>query len=138
MSGDAITRRRLLMAGVSVSAAMALGRGLASAETLSVSTGGILTFYDPRFPRSQQLARALPDAGRLNTVQGDPSHLLAYIVSGGPVCHGLRLQGVTTESVPFCLGQFARDYHDVCFHSRRLNRDLFAWSLALTRANNLS
>ena len=137
MRSKAITRRRILSAGVNVTAALALGGGLASARTLSVSTGDILTFYDPRFPQSRRLASRLADASRLDTVQGDPSRLLAHIALGRPRSHGLRLQGVTTESVPFCLEQFARHYHDVCFESRRLDSDLFAWHIRITRMNSV-
>src|SRR5260370_41967641 len=129
MPGEASTRRLLLAIGVNVTGALALGRELASAKALSLNTRKTLTFYDPRFPKSRRLARALPDVSRLHTVQGDPSRLLAHIVSVGPQGRGLRLQGVTTESIPFCLELFARSHH-AYLESRRLDRDLFAWSLA--------
>jgi len=125
-----ITRRGLLATGMKVTAAWVLAGSLASAAGQQRG-GKPVTFYDPRFPRSRQLARELPGVTRLRAVRSDPSHLLAQIASGGARPRGWYLQGVTTETVPFCLEQFARSYHDVHLESRRIDRDLFAWSLTL-------
>jgi hypothetical protein len=131
MPKTAITRRRLLATGVNVTAALALGSRLASAEPLAAEPPDKVTYYDPRFPHSRPLARTLSSESRLYPIGGDASSLLAQIASGGPRGRGLRLQGVTTESIPFCLEQFARDCHDVRFESRRLDRDLFTWTLTV-------
>jgi hypothetical protein len=131
MPSTAITRRRLLATGVNVTAALALGSELAIAEPLTGEPTDIVTFYDPRFSRSRPLARMLSGASRLCVIGGDASPLLAQIASGGPWGHGLRLQGVTTESIPFCLEQFARRRHVVRIETRRLDRDLFTWTLTL-------
>jgi hypothetical protein len=132
MPRRAITRRRLLATGVNVTAALALGGKLTSAEPLAAELADTVTYYDPRFPHSWPLARALSRASGLYAIGGDASPLLAEIASGGPRRSGLRLQGVTTESIPFCLEQFARRGHDVRLESRRLDRDLFTWTLTIT------
>jgi len=131
MPGTAITRRRLLATGVHVTAALALGGQLASAEPLAAEPADIVTYYDSRFPHSRPLARLLSHTSRLYAIGGDASPLLTQIGFGGPRGRGLRLQGVTTESIPFCLEQFARRCHDVRIESRRLDRDLFAWTLTI-------
>jgi hypothetical protein len=131
MSSNAITRRRLLATGMSSTAALALGSFLASSAALAQEPTQIVTFYDPRFPRSRQLAGALPDASRLRAVRGDPSQLLAQLAPGAMVARGTRWQGVTTETIPFCLELTARRHHDVHLESRRLDRDLFAWALSM-------
>jgi hypothetical protein len=131
MPNYAITRRRLLATGVSTTAALALGRFLVSTEALATELPDIKTFYDPRFAISRQLAGALPGASQLQAVRGDPSRLLAQFAPNSLRRRGMRLQGVTTESIPFCLEQLAQRHYDMCFESRRLERDLFAWSLAL-------
>jgi hypothetical protein len=132
MPRRAITRRRLLATGVNVTAALALGGQLTSAEPLAAELADTATYYDPRFPQSWPLARTLSRASGLYAIGGDPSPLLAQIASGRPRLSGLRLQGVTTESIPFCLEQFARRCHDVRLESRRLDRDLFTWTLTIT------
>jgi hypothetical protein len=131
MSSTAITRRRVLATGVNVTAALALGSELACAEPLAAEPTDIVTFYDPRFARARPLARMLARASRMYAIGGDASPLLAQIGSGGPRGRGLRLQGVTTESIPFCLEQFAGRCHDVRIETRRLDRDLFSWTLTL-------
>jgi|SRR5581483_792138 len=128
MPNEVITRRRLLMTGAKLTAVLSFG-DIAAAVSLPASSGAILTFYDPRFPRSRELASALPEAVHLTAVHADPARLLRHI---GSICtrgRRLRVQGVTPESVPFCLEQFALGSSGMCFASRRLDRDLFAWSL---------
>jgi len=131
MPSNALTRRGLLATGVSTAAALALSRFLTSPEVRAADSADVRTFYDPRFPRSRDLADALPGAPPLYAVSGDPSHLLAHIPGGRPRTRDLRLQGVTTETVPFCLEQLARRHHEVRFESRRLDRDLFVWTLTI-------
>jgi hypothetical protein len=128
MSGSGITRRHVLASGATITTALALvGQG-AAAEARSAHTGDIVTFYDPRFPQARPLARTLPRASVLLAVGGDPSRLVAQIANRRERA-GLRLQGVTTETIPFCLEQCIRRDRNVRFESRRLNGDLFAWSL---------
>jgi hypothetical protein len=128
MSRSEITRRQVLATGATITTALALGGHWAAAEARAAQTVTVMTYYDPRFPLAQPLARTLPRASGLLAVGGDASHLVAQI-SNRRERAGLRLQGVTTETIPFCLEQSARRDRDMHFESRRLNRDLFAWSL---------
>jgi hypothetical protein len=131
MPGTAITRRRLLATGVNVTAALALSSELACAEAAAGEPTDVVTFYDPRFPRSRPLARMLSGTSQLYVIGGDASPLLAQIAPGASRGHRLQLQGVTTESIPFCLEQFAGRRHDLRIETRRLDRDLFTWTLSL-------
>jgi hypothetical protein len=67
-------------------------------------------------------------------VGGDPSRLVAQIATWLTERAGLQLQGVTTETIPFCLKQHMGHDRIVSFESRRLDRDLFAWSLEIGAA----
>jgi hypothetical protein len=131
MPSNAMTRRRLLATGVTTTAALTLSRFVAASALLPQATGEVRTFYDPRFPSSRQLARALPGAAQLLAVHSDPSQLLARMTPDAVGVREVRWQGVTTESIPFCLEQLARRHHDARLESRRLNRDLFVWSLSI-------
>ena len=131
MPGIAFTRRRLLASGLGATAVLALGDFVASARALAVPRADVLTFYDPRLPRSRLLALALPRASRPGPVGGDPSAILSLVTPPRHATEELLLQGVTTETVPFCLEQFARGHCDARLECRRLDRDLFAWTLAV-------
>jgi hypothetical protein len=131
MSGHAMTRRQLLASGASATTALVLSRFAAAAGTFSGDPTEVSTFYDPRFPASRILADALPGALQLQAAPGDPLQLLSQIRDGGNRSRPRRLQGVTTETLPFCLEQMARRHHEVRFESQRIDRDLFAWSLEM-------
>jgi len=131
MSSNAITRRRVLASGASATAALALSRFVAATEAGVSTRAKVLTFHDARFPRARALASELPGAMRLQAVDGDPSSLSTHIRPGAVGSSGVRLQGVTTESLPFCLEQLARHHYGARFESRRLDRDLFVWSLTI-------
>lgn len=126
-----ITRRRILSTGVQLTAAMTLGSGLAQAGARGGGRRHRDTFFDERFPESRVLAAGLPDAASLEAIGGDPSHLVGRLAAAEAAATGLHLQGVTTESIPFCLQQLTRHRPDVRFESRRVDQDLFAWSLEL-------
>jgi len=131
MRDTALTRRQLLAAGLGAGAAAALGSLGAAARTAAVPVGSVQTFYDRRFARSRLLAAALPQAARPTPVQGDVTALLGLVGPARRLAGPMVLQGVTTEIVPFCLEQYARTHHEVRLESRRLDRDLFAWSLTI-------
>lgn len=143
MTDELISRRRLLATGVQASAALAVAGTLGPAAASAAGAGdaasaaealpATLTFYDPRFPVSRLRARALPGRPQLRPIQGDPGALLALVTearAGGV----RRLQGVTTESIPFCLKEFAGRGRGVRLECRRMDRDLFAWTLTLGAA----
>lgn len=128
----AITRRQLLAAGMNTTVIAALG-GFAARADAFPDIAHIKTFYDPRFDQSVILARALPGTSKLQPITGDPSTILMPRPSG-EFGHNdaIRMQGVTTETVPFCLEHLSRSYHrQVRLRTCRLNRDLFAWSLTV-------
>ncbi len=143
MAHRSLTRRRLLASGVTVGAALAGGIPLAAARPSATAVGvpradadnpdatGTLTFFDPRFPHSRPLAFAMARGGALQPIGGDPSHLLPAVSAARAAPAPLRLQGITTETVPFCLELSCRSCHEVSFASRRLDRDLFEWTLTV-------
>jgi hypothetical protein len=131
MPNAAISRRGLLATGVNVSAALALGCRLAPAWAPNPGAIHVGAFHDGRFARSRDLAERLLGAPQPEDIRGDASPLLARIAAGAASGGGLAMRGVTTEAVPFCLEHFARGYGEVDFESRRLDRDLFVWSLSL-------
>ena len=138
MTDDVISRRRLLATGVQATAALAVAGTLG--PTVAGATSGNATgadaqpatptFFDPRFPVSRLRARALPGRPQLRPIHGDPTAVLG-LVSGARASGLRRLQGVTTESIPFCLREFAGRGPGVRLECRRVDRDLFVWTLTL-------
>jgi hypothetical protein len=129
MTDEVISRRQLLATGVQATAALAVAGALGPAATADAQPA-TLTFYDPRFPASRLRARALPGRPQLRPIHGDPTAVLG-LVSGARASGLRRLQGVTTESIPFCLREFAGRGRGIKLESRRVDRDLFAWTLIL-------
>ena len=119
-----ISRRQVLATGIGATAVLALGGAAAT------TAGGIPTLYDGRLPQSRALAAALPGAALPQLVTADPSQLLTGLEIDS-ASQRVILQGVTPESVPFCLEHLIRRNGNACVRSRRLERDLFAWSLQI-------
>lgn len=130
MSTELISRRQLLASGVTATAALAVAGTLQPATASAAEAPAIPTFYDPRFPVSRLRARALPGNPQLRPIQGDPTAALG-LVSGARAGGVRRLQGVTTETIPFCLREFAGRGPGVRLDCRRVDRDLFVWTLTL-------
>jgi hypothetical protein len=134
MTADTISRRRLLARGLHASAGMVLagtvGAGGRRAADPLVAAAIIPTFYDPRFPAARRRALLLPGRLLLRSIRGDPTAVLG-LVSGARGTGLRRLQGVTTESIPFCLREFAGRGRGVRLDCRRVDRDLFVWTLTL-------
>jgi hypothetical protein len=130
MSTDLISRRQLLASGVTATAALAVAGVLQPGTASAAEAPAIPTFYDPRFPVSRRRARALPGRPQLRPIHGDPTAALA-LVAGARASGQRRLQGVTTESIPFCLREFAGRGPGVRLDCRRVDRDLFVWTLTL-------
>lgn len=132
MSHRIISRRRLLATGINASAALAMAGALGPVAARGAAAAGaseaIPTFYDTRFPAARRRALLLPGKVVLRPIGGDPTALLPLLSAArGPV----RLQGVTTESIPFCLREFAGRGPGVRLDCRRVDRDLFVWTLTL-------
>jgi hypothetical protein len=87
--------------------------------------GGI-TLFDPRFSASKPLAVKLAGAEGLRAIGSDVTSFVLQFVDARFRGNPLRLQGVTTESVPFCLRQLIPGAR---LTQSRVDRDLFAWTL---------
>ena len=111
----------------SVCATTAVCGGVARAVRASTGHAGadkMFTLYDPRFPHSRAQAALLAPQSTLRAIAGDVSNLVPIIESTP-----LDIAGVTTESVPFCLEQLMSVAHRPVLNMRRLDADLFAWTL---------
>ena len=110
--------------------------GAASAAGASAGLAGdqpIFTLYDPRFPQSRTAAERLAPRSTLRPIAGDVSELVPILLSTGARSAPLDIAGVTTESVPFCLEQLLSFSHQPVLEMRRLDADLFAWTLKSIR-----
>jgi hypothetical protein len=120
------SRRRFMGTAAEVAALAAVATTLRPLVTIASAVGDQITMYDPRFAAAKPLAFALAGAGRLLPVNGDPTMLLTLLRNPGRDVVPPRLQGVTTESIPFCLQQWLPGRR---LSQRRLDRDLFIWLL---------
>ena len=106
--------------------AAALASALRPLTVLASGTDVCVTLYDPRFGASRPLAVEMAGGGAIETIHGDPTALALNLTQPMSGSRRRRLQGVTTESVPFCLGQLLPGSH---LTQRRIDRDLFVWTL---------
>lgn len=110
--------------------------GAASAARTSLGFTGdqtIFTLYDPRFPKSRAAAELIAPCSTLRPVAGDVSELVPILLSREARSAPIDVAGVTTESVPFCLEQLLIFSHQPVLDMRRLDADLFAWTLKSIR-----
>lgn len=114
-----LNRRQFIGATADAALLGVLAASFRPLAALAAADGAVTTFYDPRFPAAQLRALELAGAGQLCAVNGDPTELVMQAT------RTQRLQGVTTESVPFCLRQLAPRAR---LTQRRIDRDLFEWS----------
>jgi hypothetical protein len=121
-STDQWSRRRFL--GVSADAALlaSLASVLRPLTALADAREPTLTVYDPRFPAALALARDLGGGAAPRPAATDPTDLVLALADAP----GARLQGVTPESVPFCLAQLLPGAR---LTQHRADRDLFVWTL---------
>ena len=119
------SRRRVMGAAADAAALAALAGAMKPLVLLAAEGEPVTTLYDPRFPAARVLALGLAGADRLSTIGGDATLLLQKWVDRRAADPSLRLQGVTTESVPFCLQQLAPRARVT---QRRVDRDLFIWT----------
>ena len=120
------SRRRFMGTAAEVAALATMATTLKPLVTITSAVGDQITVYDPRFAAAEPLAFELAGAGRLLPTNGDPTVLLMQLNNRGPDAVLPRLQGVTTESIPFCLHQWIPGRR---LSQRRLDRDLFVWLL---------
>jgi hypothetical protein len=131
---DRVTRRRFLGAGLDAAALAALAGTLAPLSALAAGNGATAVLFDPRFPAARAAALQLAGGGVLMPVPGDPMVVLEACLrcspgAGVPRVSGLRIAGVTTESVPFCLEQLFPRYQRPILTLERIDQDLFSWRL---------
>lgn len=110
--------------------------GVASEARTSAGLAGdqtIFTLYDPRFPKSRAAAELLAPRSALRPIAGDVSELVPILLSTEARSAPIDVAGVTTESVPFCLEQLLSFSHQPVLEIRRLDADLFAWTLRSIR-----
>jgi len=98
---------------------------MAAVPAAGASTAAV-TLFDPRFASAERLARELAGSAPLQAAAQDPTDLVLQYVAAAEAGAPLRLQGVTTDTVPFCLRQLLPD---AVFTERRVDGDLFHWTL---------
>ena len=126
--------RRMFIQSVFVTTVACVGA--ASAAGTSAGLAGdqtIFTLYDPRFFKSRAAAELLAPRSTLRPIAGDVSELVPILLSTEARSAPIDVAGVTTESVPFCLEQLLSFSHQPVLEMRRLDADLFAWTLKFVR-----
>jgi hypothetical protein len=117
--------RRLFIQSICVTTVACTGvTSEATAGMERARTQTMFALYDSRFPKSRAAAELLAPHSKLRAIAGDVSDLVP-IIGSTP----LDIAGVTTESVPFCLEQLLSFAHRPVLNMRRLDADLFAWTL---------
>ena len=123
---EAWSRRRFIGASADTALLATVAGALKPLAAMADLPTATVTLYDPRFESAHELARDLAGGAPLQAAAHDPTDLvlqhLAAAESGAP----LRLQGVTADTVPFCLRQLLPDAR---FTERRIDQDLFIWTL---------
>lgn len=114
------TRRRFVAGVAGTALLVSLVEAGAPLQAAGPASG--MTLYDPRFAQARAVASRLGH-GPLCAVPADPTELLLRLSTLG--C-GRRLRGVTTDAVPFCLTSLMPRAR---LTQRRIDRDLFVWSL---------
>jgi hypothetical protein len=89
-------------------------------------------FFDDRFPRAHLTAVTWAGPNRLTPVQGDVTAVWGSGLSQMTRARPLRLRGVTTQSFLFCLRILAEEQASLDVEARRLDRDLWQWTILTT------
>lgn len=128
-----MNRRRFIQSACVTTVACVVVTGEAEAGTGLAGAQTMFALYDPRFPQSRAAAESLAPGSTLRPIAGDISDLVPIVLSTEVRGAPLEAVGVTTESVPFCLQQLLRLDPRPVLEMRRLDADLFAWTLRTTR-----
>ena len=118
------SRRRFIGASADAALIATVAGALKPLAAVADTPNSTVTLYDPRFDAAAGLARSLAGDAPVQPAGTDPTDLVLHLADAAP--GALRLQGVTTESVPFCLRQLLPDAR---YTERRVDRDLFIWTL---------
>jgi hypothetical protein len=139
MGTDEWSRRRFVSGAAGTAMLATLARTLAPAPAAAASrkptpaglsdlTG--MTLYDPRFANARAVAARLGRGSRY-AIHGDATDVALHLAArqraaSGQAPAALRIHGVTTEAVPFCLAALVPGSR---LAQRRIDRDLFVWTL---------
>jgi hypothetical protein len=124
-----VTRRRFVGTATAAGALIAAGSPT-PAPAVQGPQALRITFYDHRFAGALEEAQARAGGAAVTPVGGDVTDLLAGLLTqarqtaGSP---GVVIQGITAESVPFCLEPMLRGAGFGPVVTARLSRDLFHW-----------
>lgn len=124
-----LDRRSFLIASTATTAAMAAkaSSSLSGGSARMADGSRTLVLFDQRFPAARLHAERL--AGIVHDIERLPTELSDLFQSFGNGYGSRRLIGVTPESIPFCLAEFAPRGMRPQLTLRRLDQDLFAWYL---------
>jgi hypothetical protein len=116
-----------IMASLVLSAgALTLLAGRSLGSEAAVPNG---VFYDERFPQAARLAKRIAGPAQTIAVRGDVTPVWNQSLKSAGRHSPLLLAGVTTESFYFCLKNLLRTPAGAQLTSRRISRDLYAWSI---------
>jgi hypothetical protein len=129
---DGVSRRAFIATARDTAALATIAtalRPLSAFAASGKSEGDIATpvYFDPRFPAARAMAAQLAGGGAVTAIASDATELLFAASSGAS--QPVKLCGVTTESVPFCLSQVVVQGKRPTLIQTRLDQDLFAWTL---------
>ena len=124
-----VDRRRFVGTAAAAGALIAAG-GPTPAPAARRPQALRITFYDHRFAGAREEALARAGDAAVTPVGGDVTDLLPALLAQARQATGSQVvvvQGVTAESVPFCLAPAlqAQGFRPVA--TARLSRDLFHW-----------
>jgi hypothetical protein len=123
-------RRQFIRASLDLALlAAAASAGVAAPALASSSRPAPLTLFDGRFPAAREAALAWANGSPTRAVGSDITDValdLSALMQAEAPC---QISGVTTEHVPFCLQQLARNPRQMRLSLHRMNRDLFVWTL---------
>lgn len=128
-------RRRFVQFGFGVAATLTVARAHASAIPLDALHPDRIVFFDAGVPHAAGIAEGLLDRGAAIAVGGDPMHLIGHVErlrEAGML--PAQLVGVTREAAPFCLQAWLPAGRGSA-RLRRLDQDLFFWTLDTARAS---
>jgi hypothetical protein len=116
--GSTLASLTLVAGGVTV----ALG-GSSNRETANY------IFYDERFQTAERLAKQIAGSAEAIPVRGDVTAVWNGALKSASQGSPLVLAGVTTESFYFCLKTLMQSNARLELSTRRINQDLFVWSI---------
>ena len=124
-----VSRREFFTTALKIAGGLGAVGLIAPALSAVPSVPAHLTLYDERFARAFKLASRMAGSGALRVVQGDATSFASLLHRNDTVAAPIVIQGVTTESVPFCLHQLCRTGQRPALQIQRVDQDLFTWTL---------